>query len=140
MNRQEVFNKVYTHLLKQNAKSRMVDSFGNELHTCAYRGKDGMMCAVGCLIPDELYSPGMEMGSIAGQGSQANLVREVLGKLGFACDLGNFAGDLYFLSGLQNIHDRNDVKYWKSLLEKFAISYKLEIPNEAQETQVAVKN
>jgi hypothetical protein len=51
---QELFDYVTSFLLKQGEQSR---GLGGE---CAYRGRDGLMCAVGCVIPDEFYSPSME--------------------------------------------------------------------------------
>ena len=54
MNMQEIFDTVVTHLYTQ--KKRAYDmEFG-----CAYRTKDGLKCAAGVLIPDELYSSDME--------------------------------------------------------------------------------
>ena len=49
---QEVFDVVAKHLLTQNAKS--MDDPWDEM--CAYRGENGRRCAVGALIPDDLYS------------------------------------------------------------------------------------
>ena len=57
MTKQQVFDKVATHLLTQGKASRAV--VGGEVG-CAYRGEDGTSCAVGCLLPDELYDPEME--------------------------------------------------------------------------------
>jgi hypothetical protein len=54
MNAQEIFDKVATHLIKQGKVSVGEDGF------CAYRGNDGLMCAVGCLIPDDIYHVDME--------------------------------------------------------------------------------
>lgn len=51
---QEVFDQVVTHLLNQGERS--VDADGS----CAYRGIDGLKCAVGCLISDEDYNDSME--------------------------------------------------------------------------------
>ena len=50
---QEVFDKVVEHLYRQGKPAKK----GND---CVYRAKDGTMCAVGCLIPDEFYDPKME--------------------------------------------------------------------------------
>jgi hypothetical protein len=50
----ELSARVRDHLTKQRARS--VDSGGG----CAYRGDGGMMCAVGCLIPDDKYHKNME--------------------------------------------------------------------------------
>lgn len=52
---QEIFDRVLTHLRAQG-----VASFSPEINDCAYRAQAGLMCAIGCLIPDDLYSPAME--------------------------------------------------------------------------------
>jgi len=49
MDNYEIMYRVYDHLMTQNEKS--IDGVGN----CKYRSPDGMMCALGCLIPDEEY-------------------------------------------------------------------------------------
>ena len=51
---QHVFDAVATHLLSQPGPA--MSSTG----TCRYRAPDGRMCAVGCLIPDDRYDPGIE--------------------------------------------------------------------------------
>jgi hypothetical protein len=50
---QEIFDKVTTHLLTQRKQSK-------EGKVCLYRGPNGTMCAVGCLIKDEFYDGGLE--------------------------------------------------------------------------------
>lgn len=47
------------HLVAQGARSK--DPATNQ---CTYRGAEGAKCAVGVLIPDELYHPGIEMGIV----------------------------------------------------------------------------
>ena len=59
MNKQEIFDTVVKHLAKQKTKSVLPRPHGNDMQ-CVYRGEGGMKCAVGCLIPDELYDPDME--------------------------------------------------------------------------------
>ena len=54
MGMQETFDFVFKKLYEQNAVSIGFTGM------CAYRGKDGRRCAVGWLIPDELYDPKME--------------------------------------------------------------------------------
>lgn len=63
MEEQEIFDKVAPHLFTQGCRSsdNAADFFG----TCLYRGPNGMSCAVGVLIPDELYDPEMEAITIA---------------------------------------------------------------------------
>lgn len=53
---QEIFTIVKEHLLTQKAKCT-APGVG-----CAYRGANGMRCAVGILIADEYYTPAMEGG------------------------------------------------------------------------------
>lgn len=53
MEPQEIFDAVAKHLFKQG--KRAFD--GN---TCKYRGATGLTCAVGCLIPDDMYDKRME--------------------------------------------------------------------------------
>lgn len=48
---------VAEHLGKQRKQS---DGQHPDGHGCCYRGDNGLMCAIGCLIPDELYDFQME--------------------------------------------------------------------------------
>lgn len=59
MTPQEIFNKVVTHLFDQGGKSE----HGG---LCRYRDPYGNSCAVGCLIPDEIYDPGIEGAGLRG--------------------------------------------------------------------------
>ena len=54
MTNQELFDIVAAHLIKQGRRSL------DEFSVCQYRGTNGDMCAVGCLIKDELYDHGLE--------------------------------------------------------------------------------
>lgn len=47
----KISQKIMEHLTQQNAKSTFPANVN-----CAYRGEGGKMCAVGCLITDEVYS------------------------------------------------------------------------------------
>lgn len=60
MTAQEIFDKVAAHLKKQRACSMRPGNTGE----CAYRGKNRLKCAVGALIPDELYKRRFEGGSV----------------------------------------------------------------------------
>lgn len=59
---QEAFDTVARHLFAQGRLA--LRDFGGE-EGCVYRGDDGCKCAVGILIPDELYDPKMEGHSAA---------------------------------------------------------------------------
>jgi hypothetical protein len=58
MKAQEIFDTVAKHLFTQGCRSIEVDDEGEE--SCLYRGPEGRICAVGVLIPDELYQGSME--------------------------------------------------------------------------------
>ena len=58
MSNQEVFNKVLAHLRKQGHAAMDDES------TCVYRAPNGTSCAVGCLLPDNLYDPRIEGRSV----------------------------------------------------------------------------
>ena len=54
MTEQEIFDTVLEHLREQGKAA------ANAEGSCQYRGANGTACAVGCLIPDELYDPLIE--------------------------------------------------------------------------------
>jgi len=53
MSPQEVFETIARHLFTQGVQAK-----ANTV--CLYRGDNGTKCAVGCLIPDDMYNPDME--------------------------------------------------------------------------------
>ena len=110
MNEQNTFNVIVSHLMKQ--KARAVSDVGN----CMYRGKNNMKCAVGCLIPDNLYDPKFEGRILVGRPSLVNLL-EGLGH------------NIELLSELQYVHDKDSVEHWLDNLtnvgEEFNLNTKL---------------
>lgn len=112
LNKQQVFDKVALHLLKQNARSLAEEALGSaESGDCAYRGKDGLMCAVGCLIPDELYYPNMEGSAVSGI-LAADIRLQELFESEVICG--------FFLDELQAIHDTTPVQDWYFYLLELA--------------------
>jgi hypothetical protein len=115
MNNQEAFDAMVQHLRNQGKQSKFEYST-----ICAYRTPDGLKCAVGALIPDELYSKEMERTDIY------NLVIESKGfpKLGEL-----FANvNLELLSEMQDIHDSIPQPYrwerkFRLLAEKYGLKY-----------------
>lgn len=57
---QQTFDRVARHLRRQGRPFIRVSSPHGAAYGGAYRGVDGCMCSAGCLIPDQLYDPGME--------------------------------------------------------------------------------
>lgn len=105
MTRREVFEKVKAHLLQQGVRAESpVDA------SCAYRGADGTMCAVGCLISDVAYGRHLE-----GLSADAVPVRHALRDSGVADD--GFGGLTRMLLAMQNLHDNVATADWPAGLD-----------------------
>jgi hypothetical protein len=115
MGDQEIFNQVYLGLKAQGFKcSQSSSGYG-----CVYRGTDGRKCAVGHLIPDELFNENLNTESV-------RLV-EVQRMLPFPVTGDNFL----LLIDLQNAHDGGlDPEYMDICLRDVADGYGLEVPND----------
>ena len=96
--KQEIFDQVAKHLLEQ-AEPSISDENG-----CAYRGDNGLKCAVGCLITEDQYE---------------DTYRDFEGKV--ADSLPGVDGHVgEFLDELQRIHDAIDPLLWRGELVKLA--------------------
>jgi hypothetical protein len=97
MNAQEIFDTAVRHLFTQGKRGGKQANYyyGSEGFKCQYRGEDGTKCAVGALIPDELYDPLMDRKSI-----RAHKLSEW-----FPCLPAFFKEQAEFLDQLQYIHD-----------------------------------
>lgn len=113
MNKQEIVNTVYKHLKAQGKQA--LDSDWN----CAYRTASGLKCAIGCLIPDALYTNLIE----------TKLVSSLF-KIGFLQKVfpDITEEDVLFLSQLQRIHDY-DFNSLDFEFQKLCVRYKLEFPD-----------
>lgn len=108
MTNQEIFTTVKTHLLSQQAKSVLPAPPGVTTPTCAYRGVNGLRCAVGCLIPDELYDRYMEGKSI----EDIFVDYPALDSM--------FCSQLSLLDHLRGVHDDQAVEDWPAHLKRVA--------------------
>lgn len=88
MTNQQTFDAVARHLLTQKAPALRTTEGGEVI--CAYRGDDGKKCAVGCLIPDDMYDAELM------EGVGVHYIEDVLAPLGHSLEL---------LATLQHIHD-----------------------------------
>ena len=105
---QEVFDVVATHLMTQ--KQQCV----TESWSCRYRHTNGLKCAIGALIPDELYNFNLE---------ERN-VDSIISDDGF-----NFYPDqdTVFLTKLQSVHDTyTKPTKWFTELDRLAQSFGLD--------------
>lgn len=117
MTNQEVFDKVAMHLLTQKRMAIQPNS-----QSCQYRTvvkeADGtettLKCAIGCLIPDDVYSPAMEGSRVYTLIRNYNEVSNIL------LDLND-----NMLADLQTVHDCRTPLLWKHELETVAHRYKL---------------
>lgn len=113
---QSIFDRVYRHLLAQGKPSVLPDGSG-----CAYRGANGLACAVGCLIDDEHYDPKLEGSSVMDHDVET-AVRASLG--------GDVPSDAWpMLADLLEVHDEADPKRWARELGYVADTYGLEAPS-----------
>ena len=110
--KQEIFDTVATHLLKQNAKS--VSPYDNK--RCYYRGKDGLKCAIGCLIPDELYDENLE----------CHTVFELLADFPDRFDMWLDCSIASLLNDLQRVHDTDGMNDWPDELRLIAHMHDLD--------------
>lgn len=116
MTDQEAFDGVLSHLRKQKVASH-VDGY------CKYRHPNGNMCAIGALIPEDIYSPDIEE-------------KDILTILNTSLLWANkykvfFSGvNKYLLSDLQSAHDfhliEEGMKSWEHRMQKIANKYSLE--------------
>jgi len=83
-----------------------------------YRTLEGLKCAIGCLIPDEIYVPGMESCSIS---SLQRACPELIKIFDIQQD-----DDFQFLKDAQKVHDYYYPEAWPGELTLLAEKYDLE--------------
>lgn len=114
--KQETFDTVVAHLRKQAAKAIRSDI------GCCYRSPEGLKCAAGCLIPDDLYSPNIENGKvIIGAITprvplQSKAVTELIASLGH---------NVRLVADLQDTHDYLEVDEWEDSFRTLALKHGL---------------
>ena len=110
MSLNEIFYKVEKHLLKQNEQAKV-------RNMCKYRTDSGLSCAVGCLIPDEIYSSKIEGGDITDL--PANILTSLIG-LQYT---EGWSEKLHLLEKLQAIHDNRLPEKWPTHLAGIKIEF-----------------
>ena len=111
---QKVFDQVVVHLLTQNWKSTPKPYYPeakNQEYSCSYRGHMNggvqLKCAIGCLIPDELYKPEMEGFGFTSLIVEFPVIRQLFADI-----------DTGFGQALQTVHDTYEAYEWKRELRK----------------------
>lgn len=118
-NAQKIFSKVYRGLAKQGFKRSM----GKD-GICKFRGKEGMRCAIGQLIPNKLYKPGFDEDGEGVYGLPDVLISKITGERD--SDLAR-----RFLSPLMDVHDapaKGGRTSMKNRLAEFAVKNNLKVP------------
>ena len=127
INKQEILNKVYPFIMKQNQKCMRPGINDYQYHYNELR------CNIGVIIPVEDYKPEFEGLNLEPEfqtefldllypiESDNNIVTYFKSK-GFEED------DLYWLWKLQNIHDDYEIEEWKIMFECFALVWDLTLP------------
>lgn len=108
MTNQEAFTTMVLHLRKQGKRSTMKNR-----STCRYYGPDGLMCAVGCLIPEDEYRCSFE-------GNAVGVIQDKVPSI-YSLNTG-------LLSDMQETHDYVDIEDWEESFSDIAKEYNLTLP------------
>ena len=125
MNNQEAFDKVVKHLRRQGERA-------TDGSKCCYRTNEGLMCAVGCLIPDSLYTPHIEGVAIdccidVVENKSGLHIPDVVRAVSRITD--HLAGlDFNLLEALQWTHDQHPPDEWEDSFITIAKDFNLSIP------------
>lgn len=117
MDKQEIFNKAFLGLKAQGFNQSITDT-----KKCLYRGPDGMKCAIGHIIPDELYKKNWDVKSK----TVDFLPNTLWKKLGIDW----LSNNMYqFLMALQRIHDNcRNPELMEARYREFARENNLSVP------------
>lgn len=136
MNRQDIFNRVATHLWVQRERATIL----GDSKQCAYlvvKNEKTLKCAIGILIPDghPAQNSSGTVKFLVGNAEEVAMVKEsdrsdILGPFPDLRLLWNVEdnADEDFLEKLQDIHDHTSVDDWPLELAKFAVEHKLQMP------------
>ena len=129
MTEQEIFDTVLTHLREQGEAATSAGG------SCRYRGANGTACAVGCLIPDELYDPlieGLTVVQIVKAAMPAPRQHQAQELLPILARIKNHIGaeHLPLLNELQEAHDMDlyisGLDAWEEEMHRIACAFDLQ--------------
>lgn len=109
---QQIFNRVWLHLMTQDRPSR------NASGALALYGTDGTRSAVGCLIRREDYMPGMERLPFTDVTTMAPISRTM------GCSIADI--NPHVLTALEEVHDDTIPALWDEDLKALAITHGLD--------------
>jgi len=111
VNKQTIFNKSATHLLRQGKRSQSHPDKASS--RCMYR-YDGLACAVGCLITDKQADLADDRESLEDSLEHA--------RVGW-----DWRTHYSLLDELQKVHDAHEPRNWKLELKDLGKSYGLDV-------------
>jgi len=109
---QSAFDTMVNHLLKQGEKSRAYDR-----STCLYRNPDGLKCAIGAILPDDLYVSSMENKLAQSLMHDYPTIGQLWENL-----------SINLLAKMQYIHDNRAVSEWYDEFKAIADDFNLSMP------------
>ena len=121
MDKQATFDKVVNALMIQNERSAirvLNEDMSTDHEQCQYRGPRGLKCAIGHLIPDELYDERMEAKGISTLFADYPSIVEILDA--------HTESEREFLIRLQIAHDEYVPEMWDKAFADVADDYELE--------------
>lgn len=117
MSLSKIFYKVENHLLKQNERSVTSVTSGEY---CRYRSEEGLSCAVGCLMTDDIYDYSLEGGSAR----DFDVVEALAPIIGVSPTI-HRAKKIDLLHRLQAIHDGDRVDTWADKLSEVKLDFNI---------------
>lgn len=119
MDTQQAFETAVKHLRKQGCRSQQRETISI---TCMYRlPENNLKCAVGALIPDEIYRESMEGIGIAGLLADFPKLKGLFKNV-----------DIDMLEDLQRIHDKCEVEEWEEEFKEVATNFGLTMPSKGE--------
>jgi hypothetical protein len=106
LTKKEVYDLVVEHLLTQ--KERCVSDYDES--ECLYRNESGLKCAVGALIPDNIYRPIIEHGDLRSSNDGPDENDAAL-QMTLICQ-GVTEKHFPMLNALQDLHDKHMPEDW----------------------------
>lgn len=118
-NNQDALNRVYQHfIVEKNPQSTVAGEISEE--RCRYRSETDRGktngCAIGCMIPDDMYHPSIENLAITGAYKRVPALRDWFSTV-----------DIGLLRQLQSAHDAH-FDIFAEVLKGIAEEFKLEYP------------
>jgi hypothetical protein len=109
LTRQDLFDVIAWNLLRQNAKATAPDGV-----KCRYRAPDGKRCAIGWIMPDDVYSEALEYRGVPD-------VATVLMGTEYGGDYARFLDrHIGMLNDFQEMHDARQPREWPVYLRAIA--------------------